>query len=109
MVCQCLSINNIIIAAPKTGVTIANILIVKNKLIEINGSNILLFLNPGIDNVRLVINKFVKPTVELIPAKITPNIKISWLPKPVYLVLEEKGVTKVQPLVTFVLSEHFVK
>jgi hypothetical protein len=77
VVCQCRSINNIIIAAPNTGVTIANILIVKNKLIDIKGNSILRFLKPGIDKVLLVINKFVNPTVELIPAKITLKINIS--------------------------------
>jgi hypothetical protein len=41
------------------------------------GSNTLLFLNPGIAKVLLVTNKLVKPTVELIPAKITLIIKIS--------------------------------
>jgi len=51
----------------------------------------------------------VKPTVELIPAKITLTIKISWLPIPVYLVLEENGVTNVQPAQVKVLLEHFVK
>jgi len=64
-------------AAPRTGVTIANILIVKNKLIDIKGSKILRFLKPGIDRVLLVINKLVKPTVELIPANITLTINIS--------------------------------
>jgi hypothetical protein len=66
-----------IIAAPKTGVTNANILIVKNKEMVINGNKTLLFLKPGIANVLLVINKLVKPTVELTPAKITLMIKIS--------------------------------
>jgi hypothetical protein len=49
----------------------------KNKPMVINGNNILLFLKPGIDKVRLVINKLVNETVELIPAKTTDNIKIS--------------------------------
>ena len=75
----------------------------------INGNKTLLFLKPGIANVLLVINKLVKPTVELTPAKITLMIKISWLPIPVYFVLEENGVTKVQPAVVKVLLEHFVK
>jgi len=66
-----------IIAAAKTGVTKANILIVKNNEIVTKGNKTLLFLKPGIANVLLVINKFVKPTVELIPAKITLTIKIS--------------------------------
>jgi len=73
------------------------------------GNKTLLFLKPGIANVLLVINKLVKPTVELTPAKITLTIKISWLPIPVYLVLEENGVTKVQPAVVKVLLEHLVK
>jgi len=77
VVCQCLSINNITIDAAKTGVTNANILIVKNNEIVMNGNKTLLFLKPGIDNVLLVTNKLVKPTVELAPAKITLTIKIS--------------------------------
>jgi hypothetical protein len=64
-------------AAPKTGVTKASILIVKNKAIVTNGNKTRLFLRPGIANVLLVINKFVKPTVELIPAKITLVTKTS--------------------------------
>jgi len=56
-----------------------------------------------------VINKFVKPTVELIPAKITLVIKTSWLPIPVYLILDENGVTNVQPAHVNVLLEHLVK
>ncbi len=98
-----------IIAAPRIGVTIANIRMVRNKLIVMNGSKILLCRIPGIDKVLRVINKLVNPTVELIPAKITLRIKISWLPKPVYFKLDEKGVTKVQPAVTFILSEHLEK
>jgi hypothetical protein len=66
-----------IIEAPNIGVTIANILIVKNNEILMNGNKTLLFLKPGIANVLLVINKLVKPTVELIPAKITLIINIS--------------------------------
>jgi hypothetical protein len=65
------------IDAPNIGVTIANILIVRKSAILIKGNNIRLFRNPGIPNVLLVINKLVKPTVELIPAKITPSINIS--------------------------------
>jgi hypothetical protein len=82
---------------------------VKNKLIEIKGKRTLLFLKPGIDKVLLVINKLVKPTVELIPANITLKIKISWLPNPEYFKFDENGVIKVHPHVTLVLSEHFVK
>jgi hypothetical protein len=55
----------------------ASIRIVRNRLIEIKGSKTLLFLNPGIESVRLVIRRLVKPTVELRPAKITLRIKIS--------------------------------
>jgi hypothetical protein len=96
-------------AAAKTGVTRANIRIVKNKDIVMKGSKTLLFLNPGIANVLRVISKLVNPTVELIPANITLTINISWLPIPVYLVFDEKGVTKVQPAQVKVLLEHLVK
>jgi hypothetical protein len=95
-------------AAPKTGVIKANILIVRNKDVEINGNKILLYLNPGIDKVLLVINKLVKPIVVVIPEKITAKIIISCPPKPVYLGLEENGVIKVQPDNVKVLLEHFV-
>jgi hypothetical protein len=66
-----------IIAAPKTGVTNANILIVKNKAIVINGNKTLLFLNPGILKVLLVINKFVNEIVVLTPANMTETTAIS--------------------------------
>jgi hypothetical protein len=46
--------------------------------------------------------------VVLIPAKITEIIKISWLPTPVYFILEENGVMKVQPAVVNTLLEHLV-
>jgi len=65
------------IDAPKIGVTMANIRIVRKSAILIKGSSIRLFRNPGIPKVLLVISKLVKPTVELIPAKITLNISIS--------------------------------
>jgi hypothetical protein len=55
----------------------ANILKVNNSDIVINGNNTRLFLNPGIDNVLLVINKFVNETVELTPANITATINKS--------------------------------
>ena len=42
-----------------------------------NGKSTLRFRNPGIDNVLLVINKFVKDTVELTPANITATINKS--------------------------------
>jgi hypothetical protein len=94
---QCLSNNNIIIAAPKTGVIRANILITKNKVMVRNGINTLLFRNPGADNVRLVINKLVNDIVVLIPDNITVIIAISWAPKPVNRVFDENGVINVQP------------
>jgi len=109
VVCQCLSINNINIAAAKTGVTIANIRIVNKSAIVINGINTRLFLNPGIPSVLLVINKFVNDMVVVTPAKITDTINKSWLPKPVYFVFEEKGVIKVHPATVNDLLEHFVK
>jgi len=43
----------------------------------INGNNERLLRKPDIAKVRLVINKFVKDMVVLIPAKITDIIKIS--------------------------------
>jgi hypothetical protein len=43
----------------------------------INGNKTLLFRSPGIAKVRLVINKFVKETVVLTPAKITATINKS--------------------------------
>jgi len=98
-----------IIAAAKTGVTKANIRIVKNKDMDKKGNKTLLFLKPGILRVLLVINKLVKLIVVLTPAKITETMATSWPPIPVNLTLEEKGVTKVQPLIVKVLSEHLVK
>jgi hypothetical protein len=82
---------------------------VNNKAIVINGNKARLLFKPGIDNVLRVINKFVNEIVLLIPAKITDTINISWLPIFVYLVLDESGVTKAQPAVVNVRSEHFVK
>jgi hypothetical protein len=64
-------------AAPSTGVIVANILNVKKIDIVTNGIRILLCLIPGIAKVRLVINKLVKEIVVLIPAKTTDNIKTS--------------------------------
>ena len=58
---------------------------------------------------RRVINKLVKDTVVLIPAKTTESIKISCAPIPVYFTFEENGVIKVQPAAVKVLLEHFVK
>ena len=49
-----------IIAAPKTGIIKANILITRNKAMDRNGTNIFLYFKPGIPKVLLVINKFVK-------------------------------------------------
>ena len=77
VVCQCLSISNINIDAPSTGVTTANILIVNSRLIVTNGSIERLLVNPGIDNVLLVINKLVNDIVVLIPAKIVAIISKS--------------------------------
>jgi len=74
-----------------------------------NGRSTRLLRNPGIAKVLLVISKFVNEIVELTPAKITPNVKRSWEPIPVYLVLLENGVMKVHPAVTNVRLEHFVK
>jgi hypothetical protein len=77
VVCQCLSINNINIEAPKTGVIIANILNVNNNEIVMNGNNTLLLRKPGIANVLLVIKRLVNETVELTPASITATINKS--------------------------------
>jgi len=74
-----------------------------------NGNKILLLRIPGIPKVRRVTSKLVNDIVELIPAKITAIIRISWEPIPVYFVAEENGVIKVQPAVTRALFEHFVK
>jgi hypothetical protein len=98
-----------IMAAPRTGVIIANILSAKRVPIVENGKSTLLLRIPGIAKVRLVTNKFVNETVVLTPAKITLIINMSWAPIPVYLVHEEKGVINVQPAVTKALFEHFVK
>jgi hypothetical protein len=51
----------------------------------------------------------VNEIVVLTPAKITPIIAISWLPTPVYFILDENGVMNVQPLIVKVLLEHLVK
>jgi hypothetical protein len=64
-------------AAAKTGVIRANIRIVNSKLIVMKGNNIRRLRNPGILNVRLVINRFVNDIVVLTPAKITLTIAIS--------------------------------
>jgi hypothetical protein len=108
VVCQCRSHKSIIIAAAKTGVIRANIRIVSNKLIVMNGNNIRRLRKPGILSVLRVINKFVNDIVVLIPAKITLTIAISWLPMPVNFVLHENGATKVQPAIVRVRLEHFV-
>lgn len=97
MVFQCLSNNNIIIAAPRTGVINANILITKNNVIVKKGNRTRLFLRPGADKVLRVINKFVNDMVVLTPESITVIIAISCAPSPVNLVLDENGVIKVQP------------
>lgn len=64
-------------AAPKTGVIKASIRITKNSVIVKNGIKTRLFLNPGADKVRLVINKFVKDIVVLTPDNITVMIAMS--------------------------------
>lgn len=74
---QCLSNRSIIIAAPKTGVIKASIRITKNSVIVKKGIKTRLFLNPGADKVRLVINKFVKDIVVLTPDNITVIIAMS--------------------------------
>jgi hypothetical protein len=63
--------------APRTGVIIANIRSVKSSDMVINGSNILLFRNPGIASVLRVINRLVNDIVELTPASITATISKS--------------------------------
>jgi hypothetical protein len=77
VVFQCLSKSNINNAAAKTGVINASILITKNRVIVINGNNILLLRKPGADIVRRVTNKLVKEIVVLTPAKIALIIAIS--------------------------------
>jgi len=89
VVCQCLSSNNIIIAAANTGVISANIRIVKNKDIVIKGNKTRLFLSPGIERVLRVIKRLVKLIVVDTPANITDVIIISCPPIPVNLVLDE--------------------
>ena len=81
-----------------------------NKIaIVINGIKIRLFFKPGIDNVRLVIIKFVNEIVVLIPAKTTDKIKISCAPIPVNFVFDENGVINVQPAAVKVRLLHLVK
>jgi len=96
-------------AAARTGVTKTNNLSANRVAMVTNGNNTLLLLKPGIARVLLVISRLVKDTVVLTPANITDNIKISWAPAPEYFKLDENGVIKVQPAVTKVLFEHFVK
>jgi len=98
-----------IIAAPNTGVIIANILKANKVPIVTNGINTLLCLIPGIHKVLLVINKLVNETVLLTPANITDTNNKSCAPIPVYLTFEENGVIKVQPAVVSVRFEHLVK
>lgn len=63
----------------------------------IKGINTRRLRSPGADNVRLVIKRLVNEMVVLTPDNITVIIAISCAPIPVNLVLEEKGVIKVQP------------
>jgi hypothetical protein len=90
------------------GVIIASIRIVNNKPIVIKGIKTLRFRNPGIAKTRRVISKLVNEIVVLTPAKTTELIKISCVPKPVYLMFEENGVIKVHPAAVNVRFEHFV-
>ena len=76
-VCQCLSSSTIITAAPRTGVTIASILNVNSIAIVTKGTSTRRFRKPGEIKVLLVINKFVKDIVVLIPARTTETNKIS--------------------------------
>ena len=96
-------------AAPKTGVTIANIRRANKVPIVENGNKTLRLRIPGIAKVRLVTNKLVNEIVLLTPAKITAKIKISCAPTPVYLVHDENGVINVHPAVVNALFEHLVK
>ena len=109
MVCICLSISNIIIAAAKTGVISANIRIARNKAIVIKGKSTLRLRKPGIANVRRVINKLVNEIVVVIPAKITEMMAASILPIPVKRIELEKGGINVQPASVNVLFVHFMK
>lgn len=95
-------------AAPKIGVTIARSRSVRRREIVMKGISTLLFLRPGATSVLLVMRRFVKEMVVLIPARTTATNKTSWAPKPEYFMLEEKGVIKVQPAVTAALFEHLV-
>jgi len=72
------------------------------------GNSALRLRNPDITKVRLVISKLVNDIVVLAPAKITEIIKISWLPTPVYFILDDSGVINVHPAVVNTLFEHFV-
>jgi len=72
------------------------------------GINTRRFFSPGIDRVRLVINKLVKETVVLIPEIKPLIIAKSCDPKPVNLTLEENGVTKVHPDIVKIEFEHLV-
>ena len=67
-----------------------------------------LLRKPGMDKVRLVINKLVNEIVVLTPDSKTTIIEISWAPKPVYWVFAEKGVIKVHPDIVKILFEHLV-
>ena len=84
-------------AAPKTGVINANILMTKNSVIDKKGIKTRLLRKPGAESVRRVINKLVKDIVVLTPDKITLIIAMSCAPKPVKRVLLEKGVINVHP------------
>lgn len=72
-----------------------------------NGIEFFLFLKPGADKTRRVINRLVNDIVVLSPANSTLSIAASWAPNPVNLVCEENGVMKVQPDITDVGLLHF--
>ena len=77
-----------------------NILITRNNDIVKKGIKDFLFLIPITLKVLLVINKFIKPIVELKPNTKTLIIAISCEPIAVYSNFAEKGVIKVHPDIT---------
>lgn len=77
-------------------------------MIDKKGINTRRFRKPGILNVRRVINKLVNEIVVLTPENKTLKIATSCEPKPVYFVLLEKGVIKVQPDIVKIEFEHLV-
>lgn len=94
--------SSIIIAAPKTGVISASILITKNSDIDKKGILFFLFLKPGAARTLRVIKRLVNDMVVLRPAKRTLSAAASCAPMPVNLVCDENGVIKVHPDITAV-------